>query len=82
MKVRTIAQAIVEVLGQTSTPKTPSEIYDEIIRQNLYTFNTKSPIVVINSEIRKSSIGIDLKKSKSEKLFEPLSDGRYALLKK
>jgi hypothetical protein len=82
MNARTITQAIVEVLRRKTEAQTPTEIYNDIIRGELYSFNSKTPIGIINSEIRKSCVGIELKKSKSDKLFEPRPGGKYSLVKK
>lgn len=55
----TIVEAIKTVLRQAPDGLTSKEIYDEIIRQNLYCFGAKNPLGVVNSQIRRRCVGLD-----------------------
>jgi len=81
MEKVTIKGAMTKVLLLSNKPLSPKEIYDKIIEQKLFQFKTENPVGIINSELRKSCVGIDLKKSRSIKEFELSEDGRYSLKK-
>lgn len=49
----TILDACVRVLQQKNENMTADQIYEEIRRQNLYEFNSKDPLGVLRSTIRK-----------------------------
>lgn len=51
----TIVEAIKTVLYQVPDGLTSKEIYDEIVKQNLYSFGAKNPLGV---EIAKSAEGV------------------------
>lgn len=50
----TIVEAIKTVLYQVPDGLTSKEIYDEIVKQNLYSFGAKNPLGVVNSQMGKS----------------------------
>lgn len=50
MNIRTVTEAIVEVL-KISSPRTSSEIYKEIVARGLYTFGAKAPWGVVFTEL-------------------------------
>lgn len=58
----TIRDAIMQVLFKYKSPLTPKEIYDKISDSKLYTFNSKTPISVVTSELRKACEGVSIKK--------------------
>jgi hypothetical protein len=82
MKRITIKDAIIKVLETEKHPLKPSDIYQKIVELNLYTFKTQSPISIIASELRKNCVGIDLKKSRPERLFEAKENGKFILARK
>ena len=51
----TIVEAIKTVLYQVPDGLTSKEIYEEIVKQNLYSFGAKNPLSVVNSQIRRRS---------------------------
>ena len=55
----TIVEAIKTVLYQMPDGLTSKEIYDEIVKQNLYSFGAKNPLGVVNSQIRRRCAGLD-----------------------
>ena len=55
----TIVEAIKTVLYQVPDGLTSKEIYDEIVKQNLYSFGAKNPLGVVNSQIRRRCAGLD-----------------------
>jgi hypothetical protein len=79
MEKVTIKSAIINVLSVANKPLSPKEIYDEITEQKLFHFKAKNPVGIVNSELRKSCVGIDLKKSKPIKEFELRTDGKFVL---
>gem|GEM_PF-2960119 len=56
---RTISEAAIEVLKQ-SQPRTIKQIYEIIVKQNLYVFKAAQPLGVLASEIRSRCEGVEL----------------------
>lgn len=79
MEKRTIAEAAIEVLKESKQPMTAAEITQAILDKGLYTFNTKDPRAMVRGAIERRAEGVDRRNSVSEKFFEKLSDGRYAI---
>jgi len=79
--MKTIKEAIIEVLKRESRPLSAQSIYEKIIENNLYKFNSKTPASIVNSELRKNCKGIELKKSNKIKCFEQVEQGKFFLIK-
>ena len=79
MKRGTIKEAIIETLNRVNKPLTAKDIYDYIIEQDLYQFNTESPVGVVKVAIRRHCEGLDFPSAKPVKYFQLLRDGRYWL---
>lgn len=67
--IMTIVEAIRTVLQQAPDGLTAKEIYDEIIRNNLYSFGAKNPLGVVNSQIRRRCVGLDFPTAYPVKAF-------------
>ena len=65
----TIVEAIKTVLYQMPDGLTSTEIYEEIIKQNLYSFGAKNPLGVVNSQIRRRCVGLDFPTAYPVKIF-------------
>lgn len=65
----TIVEAIKTVLYQVPDGLTSKEIYDEIVKQNLYSFGAKNPLGVVNSQIRRRCVGLDFPTAYPVKVF-------------
>ena len=80
----TIIEAIKIVLKDNTTGLTAYQIYEEIVRQNLYTFKAKMPDHVVNTDLRRRCVGLEFPTSHPIKLFKIVGyDGKkikYALL--
>jgi restriction system protein len=74
-----IKDAIIEVLKLSRTPLTSREIFETIVKSNLYTFNAKSPESLVSGQLRQHCEGVVLKTSKPNKFFK-IKDGKYTLL--
>lgn len=48
---------------------TSEEIYDEIVKQNLYSFGAKNPLGVVNSQIHRRCVGLDFPTTYPVKVF-------------
>ncbi len=72
----TIAEAAQTVLSNADKPLKVQEIYDEIIRQNLYTFGAKNPKGVMSQAIRERS---DANPAAKVMVFKSLGQGTYTL---
>ena len=72
----TIAEAVQTVLRDTGRAMNIQEIYDEIIRQNLYTFGAKNPKGVMSQAIRERS---DANPKAKSVMFKVVGQGTYSL---
>ncbi|KAM3091272.1 winged helix-turn-helix domain-containing protein [Phormidesmis sp. 146-35] len=79
MEKKTIAQAAIEVLKAEKQPMTAVEITEAILKKELYSFNTKDPKAMVRGAIERRCEGINRRNSVTEKFFEKLSDGKYAI---
>jgi restriction system protein len=81
MQKGTIRSAIIKILSESNKSLSPMEVYNKIMEQKLFEFKAKNPVAIVNSVIRKNCLGVNLKKSNSEKQFEMKENGRYILKK-
>ena len=65
----TIVEAIHHVLKEAKTPLGHKEIYNRIIKEELYRFGAKDPVSVVRSKIRKHCYGVDFPSASPKKLF-------------
>ena len=73
----TIAEAAQTVLKEQGRPMSVNEIYDEIMRRNLYNFGAKNPKSVLSQAIRSKSTA----NSKApQPLFKQTSQNTYELI--
>lgn len=68
--IMTIVESIKYVLMQNSDGLTSKQIYNEIVRQNLYSFGARNPAGVVNGELRRRCIGLDFPTAYPVKSFE------------
>ena len=73
-KQRTIAQAILEVMGEAKRPMTSQEICQLILERNLYHFNTSDPLKMVRDALWRHDIKTG-KRSSPNKFF--VQDGKY-----
>ena len=66
----TIVESIKCVLQQNNDGLTSKQIYDEIIRQGLYSFGAENPVGVVNAQLRRRCIGLDFPTTYPIKFFE------------
>ncbi len=66
----TIVKAIKTVLENNTNGMTAAEIYNEIISRELYSFGAKSPVSVVNGQIRRRCKGLDFPTAYPVKVFE------------
>ena len=65
----TIVESIKCVLQQNNDGLTSKQIYDEIIRQGLYSFGAENPVGVVNAQLRRRCIGLDFPTAYPIKFF-------------
>ncbi len=70
----TIAEAALTILKNSEKALSIQEIYDEVIRQNLYTFGAKNPKGVMSQAIRERS---DANIKAKTVMFKSLENGLY-----
>lgn len=74
----TIVECIKKVLSDTGEAMSAKEIYEEIVRQNLYAFGAQDPVGVVNAQIRRRCSGLDFPTAYPIKLFEIAQlDGKH-----
>lgn len=66
----TIVEAIKTVLAESAEGMTSQAIYNQIIERGLYTFGAKSPVSVVNGQIRRRCKDLDFPTAYPVKLFE------------
>lgn len=80
----TIVECIKRILSDSNQAMTSKEIYEEIVRQNLYSFGAQDPVGVVNAQIRRRCAGLDFPTAYHIKSFEIVQqDGKrikYRLL--
>jgi restriction system protein len=77
LKKRTIKEAAIEALKRANKPLPIRELYDLIIKQDLYRFNAQDPQNILNTEIRRHCEGVDFPTAHPNKIFQILTDGTY-----
>lgn len=65
----TIIEAIKSVLIDEPEGLTAKEIYDEIVKRELYVFGAKYPLGVVNNQIRRRCVGLDFPTAYPVKTF-------------
>lgn len=80
MKKHTICTAAIETLKTNGKAMRANEIYDFIVKNNLYQFRAKEPLSILKSELRKHSEGITLAGKSGTKYFQIQKDGSYAII--
>lgn len=80
----TIIEAIKTVLKDNPSGLTAYQIYEEIVKRDLYAFKAKIPDHVVNTGLRRRCAGLDFPTSHPIKLFKIVGDDgkkiKYALL--
>lgn len=66
----TIVEAVKFVMKKEGKALTSSEIYQKIIKLNLYSFGAKDPKAIVNGTIRRHSLGIDFPTASPVKHFK------------
>lgn len=75
----TIVQVAQQVLQDLGKPASIEEIYNEIVKRNLYTFNTPTPEHVLRTTIRRQTDCVERVDSRDEILFELVGEDVYGL---
>jgi hypothetical protein len=70
IKQKTIAQAILEVMGETKRSMTSQEICQLILEKNLYHFNTDNPLKMVQDALKRHAIDSKVKKASPHRYFE------------
>ena len=70
MRTMTIVECIKKVLAESSEAMTAKEIYEEIVRRDLYSFGAQDPVSVVNAQIRRRCAGLDFPTAYNIKSFE------------
>lgn len=66
----TIVESIKCILQQNNDGLTSKKIYDEIVRQELYSFGAENPVGVVNAQLRRRCVGLDFPTAYPIKFFE------------
>jgi len=81
-KPKTIIQAIARVMQQSGRALSVLEVYDDIVRQELYQFKADDPVHIVRNEIRRHCLDLDFSSASPTKMFEMTEPGKYFLLAK
>jgi len=80
MKKKTIHEAVTAVLTKSRGAMTAQEIYEAIVRDNLYEFRAKDPLNVVRNQIRRHSINVKGAATSRTKYFRRVEGERFELL--
>jgi hypothetical protein len=76
----TIIEAAISVLSKTQDPLSAQIIYEEICKQNLFTFGAKKPLTVLQAELRRHSTGYTGKNPPLAPKLQQHSDKTYSIM--
>lgn len=76
----TIAEAARLALSRLGGPSSIRDIYNEIIKSNLYQFNTDVPEHVLRTEIRRRTEGVERVDARESAFFRLMGDELYDIL--
>jgi len=80
MKKKPIHAVIGEVLVAAGRALTSREIYEAIVRDELYSFQSKDPLNIVRNQLRRHSVNVEGKATSQTKHFRLTEDGRFELL--
>jgi hypothetical protein len=72
-----IYEAATQVLRNTGRPMTAKEIYDAIVKDQLFTFSASEPVSVVNQTLRKKC---EVPTNKGTVLFKRIGPSTFALI--
>lgn len=79
----TITDAVKAVLSDASKPMTATEVRDEIVRRNLFQFNSSASASIVRTQIRRHCEGEETSKSAAgKKYFRRVAGDRFELLRR
>lgn len=78
---KTIADAAEKALRNLSRPSTAEEIHAEILRLDLYKFNTPTPVHVVETELKRYAVESPRNDSRDQPRFRMNPDKTYAMAK-
>lgn len=76
----TITDAIREVLAKRARALTAADIHEEIVKDSLFTFNSKSAASIVRNQIRRHCEGVQAQNASVKKYFRLVGENRYELL--
>ncbi|HFD31329.1 MAG TPA: restriction endonuclease [Gammaproteobacteria bacterium] len=76
----TIIEVIKETIRLANRPLSVNQIFESIVKNNLYEFNTKYPKGVVNSQLRRHCRGIDFPSANPVKHFKIIGKNKYDIL--
>lgn len=79
-KPQKIADAAETALSSLGKPSKVENIYDEILRLNLYRFRTPTPLLVLETELKRHSEGSPRSDKRSVSRFKILKNRTYGLI--
>jgi hypothetical protein len=59
---------------------TSREIYEAIVRDELYSFQSKDPLNIVRNQLRRHSVNVEGKATSQTKYFRLTDAGRFELL--
>ena len=75
----TIKQAIKQAMTSAGHPLTAKEAYQNIVKNGLYEFNSTSPVSIVQTQLRRHTVGVESKASSTTKEFKQVGDSKYWL---
>ena len=75
-----MVEASIKVLTQAGRSLTAQEIYELIIKDNLFTFRAKKPISILQSQLRQRCVEFNGKTASKNPKFKQDPDKRFFLI--
>lgn len=73
----TMLDAALVVLRKTNSPLSAEEIYSQILKENLFTFNAKDPLSILKAQLRKNTLGFQGKSAAIKPALRQLENKKF-----
>jgi len=73
----TMLDAALAVLRKTNSPLSAEEIYSQIQKEKLFTFNAKDPLSILKAQLRKNTLGFQGKSACNKPTFKQLENKKF-----
>ena len=76
----TMLKVALTVLKKTNSPLSAEEIYSQIQKEKLFTFNAKDPLSILKAQLRKNTLGFQGKSAANKPTLKQLENKKFVPL--